>query len=228
MNFMTFHLQPFSYITQNPSWLAVAPLHNTVIKTASASIHITTVGPVRVAYEAVLSLVPGLHARPPRLPSLDSRDIPMPEPAAEPPAEGYDFVFHLGAGNNGKLSIEQVGHKSGYRSPGVDGKLAPVMGAVPVLHATPSVAEQFEAERLRRGTESISDEGEGEDEDSGPDDNGATRQRRGFAEGYECFPEELHTEIDVPGVIEHLKQQGETVSPPVPSKIHDCQLKAHP
>ncbi|KAF8584822.1 peptidase C15, pyroglutamyl peptidase I-like protein [Ramaria rubella] len=157
---------PFSRVPDNPSWRAVKPLHNALIHTDSAIIHVTTVGPIKVTYPAVLSLIPGLHARPPRLPAPDCLDAPILEPIITPPPEGYDFVFHLGAGRNGALSLEQLGHKLGYRNPGVDGKKAPVIAMeAPV---------------------------------------------RGFAEGYERFPEELQTEVDVQGVMEHLKQQGET------------------
>lgn len=192
-------------MTENPSWRAVAPLHNTVIHTDSALIHVTAIGPVKVTYSTVLALLPGLHARPPKLPSPDSEDVPMPRPVIVPPPEGYDFIFHLGAGRNGALSIEQVGHKSGYGNPGVDGKMAPVI-ATSTKPREFSAADHFETERIRQNAGGQPSENVGADPD--PD------SLRGFAEGYECFPEELRTEVDVPGLIEHLKQQGETVSTP--------------
>ena len=127
----------------------------------------------------------------------------MPAPAVPPPPGGYDLILHLGAGRNGALSIEQIGHKSGYQSKDVDGKMAPVVAPRTDAHPREiSAAERFETDRLRQGAKG----------DCG--DNAESESVRGFAEGYACFPEELRTEVDVPGVIAHLKRQGETVSPP--------------
>lgn len=114
-----------------------------------------------------------------------------------PPPDGYDFTFHLGAGPNGALSLEQVGHKSGYRQPDVNGELAPVIGTADAKVQEPE--QQSVAERQHQTTEAELES--------------RNAPLRGFGAGYECFPEVLHTEVDVPGLIAHLKQQGETVSP---------------
>ncbi|KAF8512421.1 hypothetical protein JB92DRAFT_2928574 [Gautieria morchelliformis] len=198
---------PFSIVTDNPSWRAVVPLHNTLIHTDSATIHVTAIGPLEVTYSTILSVVPGLHARPPQLPPLNSEYAPMPEPVIAPPPEGYDLTFHLGAGRNGALSIEQVGHKTGYRSPGVDGKMAPVVAVTSNRLGQASAAEQFETERLRQGTKGPNGNALDDDVISA---NAKPEPSHGFAKGYECFPEELRTEVDVPGLIKHLEQQGET------------------
>lgn len=199
-------------MTENLSWLCIAPLHNTLIQTKSATIHVTALGPLKVSYSTILSLVPGLHARPPTLPSPTSEDAPMPEPAVAPLPEGYDFTFHLGAGYNGALSIEQVGHKSGYRNPGVDGKMAPIITkGGDMASREESEADRFERERLRQGNPNPNGNGTLDDQKDTAS-HAEPEALRGFAEGYECFPEVLRTEVDVPGLMEHLKQQGETVS----------------
>ncbi|THH26739.1 hypothetical protein EUX98_g7443, partial [Antrodiella citrinella] len=81
---------PFSKYNENPSWLAVKPLHNTILFTqpesnpvpyndqmmtdedvnmppAPQEIHITSLE-IPVTYKSVRTTVPGLHARPPILP----------------------------------------------------------------------------------------------------------------------------------------------------------------
>jgi pyroglutamyl-peptidase len=154
------HPQPFYKTPSNPSWLTVAPLHDTIIETPSASIHVTAVGPLKVAYRPVLSVVADLHARPPRLPNPGSEVLAGPPPkgpVVPPPPEGYDFVLHLGQGRQGGLSIVQVGHKSGYLDPGVDGEGAPDIS----IHNTkfpnaPSPTPQFETSRISQFAASMS------------------------------------------------------------------------
>ncbi|KAF8513021.1 peptidase C15, pyroglutamyl peptidase I-like protein [Hysterangium stoloniferum] len=191
---------PFANIINNPSWACTSPLHNAVLHTPSgATIHITVLGPVRVSYPAVLKLLPGIHARPPRLPTIDETESIFDKPLLDvqpPPEDGYDFVFHLGAGMNGAISLEQLGHKTGYSMPGVDGVYAPITksggaGGVKTL----SEADKFENGR------SV-----GQNVERMPAVFGGSR---GFADGYEPFPEELRTEVDVAGLIAHLKRQGE-------------------
>jgi hypothetical protein len=50
---------------------------------------------VPVTYKAVLDSIPGLHARPPRLPETRQRDE-EDLPVIPPPEKGYDFIFHVG------------------------------------------------------------------------------------------------------------------------------------
>ncbi|KAF7969713.1 hypothetical protein HWV62_26112, partial [Athelia sp. TMB] len=109
--------RPFAHYEENPSWLAVRPLHNKVLtfepppdatETVAAGsdvqmrdvnepepapkprqIHIT-VCKVPVVYEAVLSTVPGFHSRPPVIPEHDE---PL-SPNLPPHEDGYDLCFH--------------------------------------------------------------------------------------------------------------------------------------
>jgi pyroglutamyl-peptidase len=82
----------------------VKPLHGEILQTDPAlrsgnyraqakSIHITS-NLVPVTYKDVLERVPGFHARPPVLP--DDQDLPT----IDPPADGYDLVFHVGVSCN--------------------------------------------------------------------------------------------------------------------------------
>lgn len=196
--------QPFSRLTTNPSWSCTKPLHNTVIRTSSgAKIHCTALGPLHVSYDAVLKLLPIIYDHPPRLPNpteateiIDpSEPMPAPENFAAPPKSGYDFIFHVGAGSNGAAFLEQIGHKTGYKSPDVDGNYAPHIHDAQPSTKSISEAEKFERERLGSAAKHL--------------DGQVTR---GFGTGYENFPEELKTEVDVASVISGLKRSGETVS----------------
>jgi len=126
---------PFAGYEENPSWLAVKPLHNTIVesnlvsskspasKPTQTSIHITALE-VPVTYDAVLSVIPGIHSRPPSLPpTKDSSFSTIP-----PPVEGYDFVFHVGVAGQGPR-LEKLAHKSGYFMPDVVSKYAPEIPA---------------------------------------------------------------------------------------------------
>ncbi|KAF8171648.1 hypothetical protein BJ912DRAFT_995304 [Pholiota molesta] len=182
---------PFSQYLVNPSWRAVEPLQNTILHTEihakSASlpttsatpsvsinshprpIHITTLQ-VPVAYDDVIAIVPGLHARPPTLPA----DAP-PE-CAPPPLINYDFVFHLGVAGRGPLRMERQGHKLGYH-----------MRDSKAITAGPSSAENIERERL--GMDMVEVGGDT-----------LARPTRGFGASYENFPDEIPTDIDKSGV----------------------------
>lgn len=191
-------------VVTNPSWSCTKPLHNTVIQTQSgAKIYITALGPICVAYDSVLKLVPLIHARPPQLPTpaeateiIDpSEPMPPPDNFATPPDSGYDLVLHVGAGSNGAACLEQIGHKSGYSAPDVRQEYAPI---IPQNQASTvksvSQAELFERKRL------------------GSSAKLADGEQRGFGAGYEVFPEELQTEVDVRSVLAGLKSSGEAVS----------------
>lgn len=191
-------------VVTNPSWGCTKPLHNTVIQTQSgAKIYITALGPICVAYESVLKLVPLIHARPPRLPTLaeateiidPSEPMPPPDNFATPPESGYDLILHVGAGSNGAADLEQVGHKYGYFAPDVRGEYAPIIPQNQASAKTVSEAELFERKRLGSGAKFADNE-----------------QERGFGVGYEVFPEELQTEVDVNSVLAGLKGSGEAVS----------------
>ncbi|RPD78601.1 peptidase C15, pyroglutamyl peptidase I-like protein [Lentinus tigrinus ALCF2SS1-7] len=155
---------PFSDYKENPSWLAVQPLHDTRLATDSGRpIHITTLE-LPVSYEYVLKNVPGLHKRPPVLPSSADASISIPE-------QGYDFIFHVGVSRRGPIRIERVGYKYGYNRmlPDATGQLGPIVK---------------------------------------PAESPDTESVRGFGEGYEEFPEELSTDVDVPALVAHLQMEG--------------------
>ncbi|KAI0743936.1 peptidase C15 pyroglutamyl peptidase I-like protein [Daedaleopsis nitida] len=197
---------PFGKYKENPSWLAVKPLHNTVLysdpptdlQPADQSamitdemeeflrrpqqIHITTLE-VPVTYQAVLSTVPGLHGRPPVLPRPNDPNFALPPP----PATGYDFIFHIGVAGRGPLRIERLGHKNGYRMKDADGEYAPI------VHLPKDTAgDTAEAELARM--EQVVDI--------------PLPPNRGFGKGYETFPDEISTDVDVPKLIVHLKESG--------------------
>ncbi|KAI0690090.1 hypothetical protein BC835DRAFT_1407621 [Cytidiella melzeri] len=238
---------PFWKYEENPSWLAVKPLHNTVIYTEPQpptetnnqhepspsyaepmqedgpatlqQIHITTLI-IPVAYQDVLAITAGLHARPPVLP-------PPADPAFAPthlPPNGFDFIFHVGVAGRGPLRIERLGHKLNYRMKDVDGQYAPVvqLPKEPAPPQEPAEAERLEMQRLL-SVSAVSIDGF----PSGPNGLRASmdisiangervvephhqehQPARGFGKGYEGFADELFTELDVTKLINHLKKTG--------------------
>ncbi|KAF7298245.1 Proteophosphoglycan ppg4 [Mycena chlorophos] len=96
---------PFGTFKENPSWLAVKTLHDTVLK---KHIHITTLQ-VPVVYKSVLEIVPGFHQAPPKLPE-DAGELDVPE-------DGYDLIVHVGVAGPGGLLAERQAHKTGYTLP---------------------------------------------------------------------------------------------------------------
>lgn len=171
-------------------------------------IHITVLE-VPVSYQAVLNTVPGLHARPPVLPRPNDPAFAIPPP----PANGYDFIFHIGVAGRGPLRIERIGHKNGYRMKDADGEYAPIVHLPkdPIRDSADA-----ELERMERMLVGASLPGP-----SGPEGPGPAEvmeippvPNRGFGKGYENFPDELSTEIDVPKLIVHLKENGIDVRVP--------------
>jgi len=145
--------QPFAHYKENPSWLAVQPLHNKILAfdppaapiavngdvimngtdeseahSKPCQIHITACM-VPTTYEAVLSIVPSFHARPPVLPEFQDPQ----NPNFPPHEDGFDFCLHVGVAGRGPLRVERVGHKKGYNMKDATGKLAPI---VPVSIST--------------------------------------------------------------------------------------------
>jgi hypothetical protein len=187
--------------TENPSWLAVKPLQNAILHTdvtpqnveasnAAASaksttangtfpprpIHVTTLQ-IPVLYEAVLQDVPPLYSIPPVLPGY------APSDCLPPPADGFDFVFHIGVAGRGSLQMECLGHKLGYYKPDVSGKYAPVVEVIPREFSNTPLAS------------------------SAPFDDTA-RPIRGFGIGYETSQDEYATEIDVARLLSDMKKEG--------------------
>ncbi|PCH43683.1 peptidase C15 pyroglutamyl peptidase I-like protein [Wolfiporia cocos MD-104 SS10] len=117
---------PFRTFKLNPSWLAVKPLHNTVLHTdAQRPVHITSLE-VPTTYDAVLSVAPCIHARPPVLPAPADLALALARP---PPPEGYDFVVHVGVVSRSgtAMRMEQRGRKFGYDQEDAEGRLCPVV-----------------------------------------------------------------------------------------------------
>jgi hypothetical protein len=192
----------------------VKPLHNTVIAIDPPSSpvvvddqivpfdHLNQIRPIHisvlqipVSYEAILDIVPGLHARPPVLPQSD---VPFPPP----PEKGYDFIFHIGVAGRGPLRMEKLGHKLGYHMKDADGKLAPIVRSSPKDFSRrpddPTPAENLERERL--GMDMV--------ESSTTGGDNSVRPNRGFGPAYENFPDELPTDIDVTRLVQDLKRSG--------------------
>lgn len=108
----------------NPSWLAVQPLHDTVIPATDdqidcadgpyrpRSIHITALQ-LPVSYSGVLDIIPTLHTHPPKPP-----DEPT-SPIGENEQPAYDFIFHIGVCGRGWLRLERQAHKTGYMMKGM-------------------------------------------------------------------------------------------------------------
>ncbi|KZP16384.1 peptidase C15, pyroglutamyl peptidase I-like protein [Athelia psychrophila] len=178
---------PFSTFKENPSWLAVRALHNAVLPgQSSKQIHITSYM-VPVSYDTVLAAVPGLHARPPILPSDHNRDT-LP-----PPPHGYDLIIHVGAGDPGAVTLERCAHKTGYRLPDANGKFAPIVETSPAPGPNPvdiSAAERREIQRLR------SDDGTA----------ASAAVVRGFGPGFEEFDDVLETSLDIDGLVTSLEK----------------------
>jgi len=215
---------PFAQYSENPSWLAVKPLHNSVLYTQSPTtpvthngadvlheppastngkhdsqlIHITALE-VPVTYADVLSIVPRLHARPPVLPEvIDSPKTTNPTTFfIPPPPEGYDFIFHIGAGLPGDLRVETLAHKTGYKSPDVDGKYAPIIEDAGEDGSPETDAQRRERERLGIVNDASS---LGKLLSKSP--------TRGFGEGYEHFEDELYSNIKVETLVKELREGG--------------------
>ncbi|KAJ3788643.1 hypothetical protein GGU11DRAFT_691602 [Lentinula aff. detonsa] len=202
---------------ENPSWLAVKPLHNVVIPLDSDPVVIDGQVVMRatsskqwlvkisalqipVEYEAVMDIVPKLHLRPPVLPDEVKDDFyPLP------PDKGYDFIFHVGVAGRGPLRMEKLGHKLGYHMKDAVGRMAPIVKGPPSefgrreIEDTVSVGEQplQVGERLGLGFEM---------ESAG--DSYSARPNRGFGVGYEKFSDEIYTDIDVSRLVYDLRNSG--------------------
>ncbi|KAH7888771.1 hypothetical protein F5I97DRAFT_1855418 [Phlebopus sp. FC_14] len=207
---------PFARYAVNPSWLAVKPLHNTILRVdtsaestplsdrvaligsiATREIRITVLQ-VPVTYEDVLTIVPGLHARPPVLPSTADSDSSCFSTSSPP--DGYDLILHVGVAGRGPLRMEKLGHKFGYNMKDARGCLAPIVCIArdETHHALPEPSEAELMERARLGGNySIETH-----------IDGSEHPKRGFGKGYEAFPEEIHTDVDVEKLVHHLKRCG--------------------
>jgi len=147
---------PFLNYEENPSWLAVKPLQNTVLHT---DIHIdkiipkTTLASPPIAASVAVQATLDIHTQPRPIhittlqipvtydsvlavvPGLHARPPVLPpgasEDSARPPASNYDFVFHIGVAGRGPLRMERIAHKLGYQMKDATGKFAPVVKVPP-------------------------------------------------------------------------------------------------
>ncbi|EPQ54291.1 peptidase C15, pyroglutamyl peptidase I-like protein [Gloeophyllum trabeum ATCC 11539] len=211
---------PFGRFRENPSWLAVKPLHNTVMEADGyeysspiihddhsamivdedgprpRQIHITSLL-IPMEYGAALAIVPPIHATPPMLPRHGNDSLPF----IAPPEDGYDFVLHVGVAGRGPLRMEKVGHKLGYRLKDATGAMAPVVAQESLVAREITEAERREMDRLTILNDRVGNRPPSEVVDPmGP--------LRGFGKGYENFDDDLYTEIDVEKLVVHLKETG--------------------
>lgn len=174
-----------------------------------------TVLEIPVVYQSVMQITPGLHAKPPVLP-------PPIDPAFAPvhlPPNGFDFIFHVGVAGRGPLRLEKLAHKLGYRMKDAEGQYAPI---VHVPKDVPKDPEQEVPDFMGKALLPPADLGlppsglpkgvvagdESHIGDDRPVETPEAQPTRGFGKPYESMPDELYTEIDVPRLILHLKEQG--------------------
>jgi pyroglutamyl-peptidase len=174
-----------------------------------------TVQMVPVTYAGVLERVPGFHARPPVI--MQEEGLPW----IPPPEDGYDVFLHVGVAGRGPLRMERLGHKLGYRMKDASGHLAPVYvpsskkpedAGSPKSHPgadSPPVG-------ISRGLPSPSDAEMRERElyPAAVVDAPMGVEKppiRGFGEGYERFPNEIETGIDVEQLCKYVKQSNPKV-----------------
>ncbi|KAF7315378.1 Proteophosphoglycan ppg4 [Mycena indigotica] len=112
---------PFGTFKENPSWLAVKTLHDTILNPKQKSIHVTSLN-IPTVYSAVLDTVPGLHSAPPVLPEKYTSPISLPLPD-----EGFDLIIHVGVAGPGNLHVERLAHKTGYALPDYDKQPPPLV-----------------------------------------------------------------------------------------------------
>lgn len=176
-------------------------------------IHITACK-VPTVYEAVLSLVPSFHSRPPVLPEpQDSLSPNLP-----PPHDGFDLCLHVGVAGRGPLRVERMGHKKGYNMKDATGKLAPI---VPVTISTeeagPTANDPRQSLSQRHEMEQLGYDPFGRLEDPAVD--GGDIPTRGLGKGYEAFDDEIHTDIDALKLVHFLKETGFEV---LPITLYSC------
>ncbi|PPR00502.1 hypothetical protein CVT24_005525 [Panaeolus cyanescens] len=278
---------PFLHHEVNPSWLAVKPLHNTIlytepgvptlqpVETFSQSrqissqskskgkgsddgqssdkgstkgsskatpaapsgveefifsteprpIHITCLR-IPVVYESVLEIVPGLHARPPNIPTELFAELGLPVP--EPIPQAFDFMFHIGVAGRGPLRMERLGHKFGYHMKDASGRYAQVVkvqskdfsrqnagipGVAPPIPGSPggmsaSASNNWQSGSLHGSLTQGPNFGEGGVTFGEGSGDIFARPTRGFGLPYDAFPDEITTDIDVTRLVYDLKKNG--------------------
>ena len=121
---------PCMHSQENVTLAAAQKLNGLLLQphSSSATYNPQRQGPIRVTalripmtYGSILDIVPKLFARPP-LPVA-----PLRSGDRLPPARGYDFILHIGAGPPGKILLEMTTCKVGYEQPDATGQLAPMV-----------------------------------------------------------------------------------------------------
>ncbi|KAH8828307.1 hypothetical protein DL96DRAFT_1709589 [Flagelloscypha sp. PMI_526] len=175
--------EPLPLQDVSPSWVAVEPLHNKLIRdpvdeeiSQMRPIHITTLQ-LPTTYAAIQDIVPRFH----KMSTLP-----------------YDFILHVGSCGRGPLRLERLAHRTGYMMKGTlrhggrprtDGpeqdctrtRTTWPEGVVPLVPNDPSAPEPP-----------------------------PRAERRGFGPPrYDNHPEELITQLDVQRLVSDLKESGE-------------------
>ena len=215
-------MQPFSTFKDNPSWLAVRKLHNTLLDLEAEPLElkvnlvVSERGPFvdgipklelgeggkgRFIHITTLQVPTAYSAVLSIVPKLHARPPVLPDPqplesmpTIPPPEDGYDLIFHVGVAGPGDFRLELLGHRFGYQLPDAEGKYAPLLGG------TDESIDQKVMQALKERRESEASKREEERVGVRSRDFPA-RAPRGFGKGYEAFESELFTSIDVPGIV---------------------------
>jgi len=187
-----------------------------------------------MVYSEILSALPGLHMKPPHLPSwVDAETFPPP------PERGYDFFFHVGGAGRGGLRMEIIGHKFGYNMKDASGSFCAVVppGSIGkninnnrgpgTAAAGPSGGQAnlysgggfnqnlgggFGSMGMGYNNERLGYNPAVHDPQPGLSGEGSVRPIRGFGAAYEAFPDEMATDIDVTRLVADLRASGVVVS----------------
>ncbi|KAK7691531.1 hypothetical protein QCA50_004930 [Cerrena zonata] len=222
----------FRNYEDNPSWLAVRGLHgarldlsttpefnpgpessNPVSTSGAAVAHIQCIQ-VPVHYGSILDIVPRLHgSKKPYSPHAekwfdercDDTGLAGEEGKHYPngyriehPEDGFDVIIHVGVGKTGALRVETLGHKVGYKHEDAREDLAPE-----VIQANIAADSDTNGKGLSDDYSQIEYDPSVANEELFKDG-----KLRGFGEGYEAFHLEERTTVNVPDIVERLKQQG--------------------
>ncbi|KAI0047785.1 peptidase C15, pyroglutamyl peptidase I-like protein [Auriscalpium vulgare] len=189
---------PFFRYRINPCWMAVEPLNNALLSLDDLPSFppdgIDFDHPNGAAYDddpqhvhvTALQLPLTFDAVVETVPGFHARPPVLPPAVAPhlapPPEAGYDFIFHIGLAGRGPLRVERLGHKHGYRIKDTVGQHAPMLAASSTMARTDAAAPA--------------------------PDIAVEQPLRGFSKGYENYPEDLHSPIDVERLVHAMKSFG--------------------
>ncbi|THH31589.1 hypothetical protein EUX98_g2573 [Antrodiella citrinella] len=181
---------PFSiYKAVNPSWLAVRALHNTILYSQSPTV------------------------------AVSHNDKPVESPPSSPQqihitaveiATSYDAVLSHVPGLHKSPPVVPVPDDPSYAIPPPPEKgydFIMHVGVAPTGHRLEKLAHKtgyLKPDALGKlAPEVLQSQGE-----KGSAETPSTTPTRGFADGYESFPGELHSQVDVDGLLKNLKEAG--------------------